>query len=218
VAQRDKNVVQWVYSSRNDRELAERYDEWAKSYDTDLETEFGWRGPLVAVEVAAKYFPKDARILDAGAGTGLVGQLLRERGYANLVAMDLSMGMLKAAREKHAYQEFHQMALGKPLGFPSDSFEGVISVGVFTIGHAPASSLDELVRVTSPGGHIVFSIRPDVYAGAGFKDKQAELESAGKWEIVEVSEPAPVLPKGEPDVLHQVWVYRVCTLPSQSPS
>ena len=209
MAQREKNVVQWVYSSRNDRELAERYDEWAKTYDTDLESEFGWRGPLLAVEVACKYFPKHARILDAGAGTGLVGQLLHERGYANLVAMDLSMGMLQAAREKHAYQEFHQMALGKRLGFASDSFDGVISVGVFTIGHAPASSLDELVRVTKPEGHIVFSIRPDVYASAGFKEKQAALESAGKWELVEVSEPAPVLPKGEPDVLHQVWVYSV---------
>jgi SAM-dependent methyltransferase len=209
VAQRDKNVVQWVYSSRNDRELAERYDEWAKSYDADLEIEFGWRGPLMAVEIAAKYFPQDARLLDAGAGTGLVGQLLHQRGYANLVAMDLSAGMLQAAREKHAYQELHQMALGKTLGFASDSFDGVISVGVFTIGHAPASSLDELVRVTKPEGHIVFSIRPDVYASAGFKEKQAELELAGKWGIVEVSEPAPVLPKGEPDVLHQVWVYKV---------
>jgi len=209
VVQREMYVVQWVYSSRNDRELAERYDEWSKTYDTDLEADFGWRGPLVAVEVAGKYFPKDARILDAGAGTGLVGQLLRERGYVNLVAMDLSKGMLEAARKKHAYNEFHQMALGKTLGFASDSFAGVISVGVFTIGHAPASSLDELVRVTNPGGHIVFSIRPDVYEGGGFKDKQAELESEGKWEIVEVSDPAPVLPKGEPDVLHQVWVYRV---------
>jgi len=209
VAERDKNVVQWVYSSRNNRELAERYDEWAKTYDTDLEAEFGWRGPLVAVEVAGKYFPKDARILDAGAGTGLVGQLLSERGYANLVAMDLSMGMLEAAREKNAYKEFHQMVLGTTLGFASDSFDGVISVGVFTVGHAPASSLDELVRVTRPAGHIVFAIRPDVYEGAGFKDKQAELESEGKWEMVEVSDPAPVLPKGEPDVLHQVWVYKV---------
>ena len=209
MAQREKNVVQWVYSSSNDRELAERYDEWSKTYDTDLETDFGWRGPLVAVEVATRYFPKDARILDAGAGTGLVGQLLHERGYENLVAIDLSLGMLEAAREKHAYKEFHQMALGKPLGFASDSFGGVISVGVFTIGHAPASSLDELVRVTSPGGHIVFSIRPDVYEGSGFKEKQAELVSEGKWEFIEVSDPAPVLPKGEPDVLHQVWVYRV---------
>ena len=31
-----QNRVQWVYSSRNNEELAERYDHWAKDYDTDL--------------------------------------------------------------------------------------------------------------------------------------------------------------------------------------
>jgi hypothetical protein len=78
-----------------------------------------------------------------------------------------------------------------------------------TVGHAPASSLDELVRITRPGGHVVFSLRPDVYEGSGFKDKHAALEASGKWTLVEVSDPTPVLPKGEPEVMHQVWVYRV---------
>jgi hypothetical protein len=82
-------------------------------------------------------------------------------------------------------------------------------VGVLTVGHAPASSLDELVRVTRSGGHIVFTLRPDVYEGSGFKEKQAKLESEGKWKLVEVTDPVPVLPKGEPDVFHQVWVYQV---------
>jgi len=35
------------------------------------------------------------------------------------------------------------------------------------------------------------------------------LESEGKWKFVEVSEKRQVLPKGEPDVYHQVWVYQV---------
>lgn len=209
MARPEKNVVQWVYSSRNERELAERYDEWAKTYDKDLDDDFGWVGPKVAVDIAVKYFPKDARILDAGAGTGLVGALLCERGYSNLVAMDLSKGMLEAARAKKAYNEFHQMTMGEALGFASDSFDGVISVGVLTVGHAPASSLDELIRVTKPGGHVVYTLRPDVYGGNGFREKHAQLESANKWKLVEVTDPVPVLPKGEPDVCHQVWVHRV---------
>ena len=156
-----------------------------------------------------RYVPKDARILDAGAGTGLVGKLLSQRGYTNLIAMDLSDGMLSEARKKNAYREFYQMVMGKPLDFPSDSFDAVISVGVLTVGHAPASSLDELVRVTRPDGHVVFTLRPDVYEGSGFKEKHAQLESQGKWRLVEVSDPVQVLPKGEPDVFHRVWVYRI---------
>jgi ubiquinone/menaquinone biosynthesis C-methylase UbiE len=209
MTQREANVVQWVYASKNEQELAERYDEWAKTYDEDLDKDFGWVGPLFAVETAVKYVPKDARILDAGAGTGLVGQLLSERGYANLVAMDLSEGMLNEARKKNAYQEFHQMVMGQTLGFPSNSFDAVISVGVLTVGHAPAGSLDEFVRVTRPAGHVVFTLRPDVYEGSGFKEKHAELESQGQWKLIEASNPEQVLPKGEPEVLHQVWVYRI---------
>lgn len=209
MAQREENVVQWVYASRNEQELAERYDEWATTYDEDLDKDFGWFGPTFAVETAVKYLQKGDRILDAGAGTGLVGKLLSERGYTHLVAMDLSEGMLNEARKKNAYKEFYRMVMGKPLAFPSDSFDAVISVGVLTVGHAPASSLDELVRVTRPGGYIVFSLRPDVYEGSGFKEKHAELESRGEWELAEVSDPVQVLPKGEPDVFHQVWVYRV---------
>jgi SAM-dependent methyltransferase len=206
---RDK--VQWIYSSRDNKELEERYDIWAKDYDEDLDDGFGWIGPQRAVEFLVKYVRKDARILDAGAGTGLVGELLKKQGYKNLVAMDLSRGMLEEARKKNAYREFHQMVMGEPLNYKTGSFHAVISVGVLTVGHAPASSLDELVRITRPGGYIVFSLRPDVYRDSGFKDKQEDLEATGKWKLVEASEEFQPLPKGEPEVYHQVWVYQVAS-------
>lgn len=201
--------VQWIYSSRDNKELEERYDRWAKDYDTDLDEGFDWLGPQRAVEFFARYVNKEARVLDAGAGTGLVGELLARQGYNNLVAMDLSIGMLEEARKKNAYREFHQMVMGESLNYDTDSFDAVISIGVLTVGHAPASSFDELIRITKPGGYIVFSLRPDVYRDSGFKDKQDALESEGKWKLVEVSEKFQPLPKGEPDVYHQVWVYQL---------
>ena len=204
-----QNRVQWIYSSRNNQELAERYDQWAKDYDRDLEQDFEWLGPQRAAEVFARYVPKNSRILDAGAGTGLVGKLLWEKGYRQIVALDLSSGMLAEARRKNVYQEFYQMVMGEPLGFDTDSFDAVVSVGVLTVGHAPASSLDELVRITRPGGYVVFSLRPDIYETAGFQEKQAELESQGKWRLAEETEKFQPLPKGEPEVYHQVWVYQV---------
>ncbi|MFC2006251.1 class I SAM-dependent DNA methyltransferase [Chloroflexota bacterium] len=204
-----QNRVQWIYASRDNKELAERYDQWAKDYDADLEDEFGWQGPKRAAEFFANFVPKEARILDAGAGTGLVGELLAKMGYKDLVAMDLSDGMLEEARKKNVYREFHRMVMGETLNFTTDSFDAIISVGVLTVGHAPASSLDELVRITRPGGHVVFSLRPDVYENAGFKEKQAALESDGKWKLVKASENFQPLPKGEPDVYHQVWAYQV---------
>ena len=205
----NQNRVQWVYSSRDNRELEERYDQWARDYDSDLITEFEYHSPRRAAEVLAAHVPRNARILDAGAGTGLVGEILSSMGYQRMVAMDLSQGMLEEARKKGVYESFHQMVMGETLDYETGSFDAVITVGVLTVGHAPASSLDELVRVTRPNGHIVFSLRPDVYESNGFRERQDELESQGKWQLVERTEEFRPMPKGEPEVTHRVWVYRV---------
>ena len=204
-----QNRVQWIYSSKDINELQERYDYWAAEYDSDLNRDFGWFAPQLAAEVLQRYVPTTARILDAGAGTGLVGKALKELGYGSIVAMDLSTGMLEVAKKTEAYESFDQMVLGETLGYETDSFDAVISVGVFTVGHVPAAGLDDLVRVTKPGGFIVYSLRPDVYEENGFREKHAELEAAGKLSIVEATEPVHVLPIGEPEVEHQVWVLRI---------
>lgn len=204
-----QNRVQWVYSSRSKEELAERYDQWAKDYDAEITQDFGGCAPQVAAGFFAQYVPKEARILDAGAGTGLVGEVLVKLGYADLVAIDLSQSMLEEARKKNVYRQLHQMVMGEPLDFATNSFDAVVSVGVLTVAHAPASSLDELIRITKPGGYIVFTLHIDAYESYGFKEKLVALESEDKWKLVEVSEKLQLMPKGEPDVYHQVWVYQV---------
>ena len=201
--------VKWIYTSRDNDELARRYDAWAKSYDSDLDDAYGWIGPQQAAEVFSRMVPRHARILDAGAGTGLVGQALAVCGYTDIAAGDLSVGMLEEARRKKVYRDFHQMVLGEPLAFEKDAYDAIISVGVLTLGHAPPSAFDELIRITAPGGHIVFSLRTDVYAQNGFREKQTELEQAQAWALVAMSEAFQPMPKGEPDVWHRVWAYRV---------
>ena len=204
-----ENRVQWVYASENNRQLQDRYDEWAKEYDDNLEADFGYVMPRIAAETFERFVSKDAKVLDAGAGTGLVGVELNRLGYADIEAMDLSLGMLEVARAKNVYGALHQMVMGEPLGFETNSYDATICVGVLTLGHAPANSLDELVRVTKPGGYIAFTLRPDVYEQNGFRETQERLASEDRWELVEVTDEFLGLPKGEPDVLFHVWVYRV---------
>jgi len=204
-----QNRVQWVYASRDNEELAARYDRWSSDYDVDLAEEFGWVGPQRAAEVFARFVPKQGRVLDAGAGTGLTGRCLAALGYRDLLGIDLSAGMLEQAGQKGVYRELRRMVLGEPLDLEAGTFAGVISVGVFTLGHAPATALRELVRVTQAGGHVIFTLRPDVYESAGFREEQDRLVADGAWELVEVGEPFQTLPKGEPEVYHRVWVYRI---------
>ena len=207
--ERSEERVQWIYSSQNNSELSERYDEWAKDYDKDLSEVFGWIAPKTASDYLAKYVEANSNVLDAGAGTGLVGLALAEHGLQNLTAMDLSEGMLKEARNKNVYKSFDQMTLGEHLDYETNSFDAVITVGVMTLGHAGPESFDELIRITKPQGYIVFTIRTDVYLENGFKEKQAEVESNKLWKLIEISDEFHPLPVGEPEVLHQVWVYKV---------
>ncbi|MEE3346180.1 MAG: class I SAM-dependent methyltransferase [Chloroflexota bacterium] len=207
--ERSEERVQWIYSSQNNSELSERYDEWAKDYDKDLSEVFGWIAPKTASDYLAKYVEANSNVLDAGAGTGLVGLALAEHGFQNLTAMDLSEGMLKEARNKNVYKSFDQMTLGEHLDYETNSFDAVITVGVMTLGHAGPESFDELIRITKPQGYIVFTIRTDVYLENGFKEKQAEVESNKLWKLIEISDEFHPLPVGEPEVLHQVWVYKI---------
>ena len=205
----EQNIVQWVYSSRDVGELRERYDRWASSYEHDLENDFGWSGPQLAADVFTRHVPRGARVLDAGAGTGLVGRALKEKGYTSMVAMDLSEGMLAEARKTGAYGSYDRMVLGEPLAYETNSFDAAVSVGVFTVGHVPAGGLDELVRVVRPGGYIVYSLRPDIYEANGFQKKHADLEAAGKAAVIEATDPRRAMPIGEPGVEHQIWVLKV---------
>lgn len=204
-----KERVEWIYRTRNNEQLSVRYDEWAKDYEDDLNKAFNWIGPERVTEVFAASVDRNARALDIGAGTGMVGVLLAKQGYTDLTAIDLSQGMLDEARRKDVYRELRTMVLGEHLDYEDDTFDAGVSCGVFTVGHAPASSFDELVRIIRPGGLLIFSVQTVAYETAGFKEKFSELGASGKWEEVSVSEKYRPLPKGESDVWHRVWTCRV---------
>jgi hypothetical protein len=65
-----------------------------------------------------------------------------------------------------------------------------------------------MIRVTRPGGHIVFSLRTDAYEPLGFKVVQAALESAGDWKLLEISDPHQAFTRKDFDVHHRIWVYQ----------
>jgi hypothetical protein len=55
-----------------------------------------------------------------------------------------------------------------------------------------------LIRVTKPGGHMIFSVRTDVYEDNGFREKQEALEREQKWQLLETTEPFAHLRFGRP--------------------
>lgn len=101
----------------------------------------------------------DARILDCAAGTGLVGEKLRNYGYKNIDALDASQEMLDIAKQKNIYQKLICDFMGtNNLPLEADTYDAVVATGCFCPGHVNGSCLQELIRVTKPGGFIVLSM------------------------------------------------------------
>ena len=196
-----------LYNASNLDELREAYDAWAKTYDQQIMVDYGWSGPSLIVEQVRSLLADGAVILDAGAGTGAVGLVAREAGFTTLDAMDLSLDMLEIAREHGIYRDVRVGVLGEPLDYATNSYDAVLSAGVFTPGHAPPEGFDELVRIVKPGGAICFTLRHDV-TPPGFLETFDRLKEMGLWEQVSVSDPFQGMPGGEPEVRHRVWLFR----------
>ena len=204
-----ENAVQWVYASKNNQELANRYDQWSKSYDSDLARDFNWKGHIHCAEILTQYSKQNELIIDVGCGTGLCGTEMNNRGYNNIDGFDLSIGMLNEARGLNIYKDLRQGTLGEQLEYTTNSYDAAVAAGVFSQGHAPPSGWDEVVRIIKPNGHFILTIRSDSYELLGFKEKSNELIDSKQVELLESSEPMQLLPKGEPDVYHIIRVYRV---------
>ena len=157
-----------VYAAKTPEALNAAYQIWAESYDRET-LELGYCLPFVITSWLSRYVKPDAGpILDAGCGTCLSGPLLAALGYSDVCGIDMSPNMLEAAKRRGGYANLVEAELGKTLPFESSSFAAFISTGVFTAGHAPASSLIELARVLKSGGFGVFTIRDSIFESGGF--------------------------------------------------
>ena len=197
-----------VYAEAKKRGPGALYGEWAGDYDID-NAKLGIRLPGVAASLAARHIPRgEGPILDAGAGTGAVGETLSILGYDRITAIDISPEMLEVAAGTGAYTEVRQADLGAPLPFDDACFADALCIGSFGPGHAPPSALRELARVTRPGGMIIFNLVARTWREQGFPAALSELAERGTWEEVERTAPFRVYTIGEPDLLTILFAFR----------
>ena len=195
-------------ASLDEQEAA--YDDWAAKYERDL-CAMGYRLPAMATAVFTRTVPANAGpILDAGCGGGIQSEQLAQLGYGPIDGIDLSEGMLAVAKSKGFYRSLRKMTLGERLDFADDTFAATLSIGVITPKHAPASSFEELIRVTRPGGQIIFSLRDDAGQEPAYLDALATHSAAGRWRETFATPPGySAMPYGEPNVTHRVHAYEV---------
>ena len=173
------------------------YDEQAPTYDTTLAS-WGYDAPWRVAELLLRTLPADRApqtVLDAGCGTGLAGQALRDAGFAGrLLGIDLSPGSVALAAGRGIYDDVAVGDLQQPLEYDDDSVDGVVCVGVLTYVPDVAAIWDEFCRITRPGGAIVLTQRDDLWRERRCNEVLHDLERDGRWAVVHLSPPASYLP------------------------
>ncbi|MCP4978994.1 MAG: class I SAM-dependent methyltransferase [Gammaproteobacteria bacterium] len=205
--------LQRVYQADGEHKTLESlYDQWAQDYDQQL---WASGNPYIAIAtglVARHLADYDARILDAGCGTGNMALVLHQLGYRNIDGLDPSSGMLAVAQRKEVYQQIHQLYLSAQIALADNSYDAIVAAGVLTHGHAPCESLDGILKLTRAQGIIVFSLSSIAYEEYGFKQKIIELDDTGQWEKLDQSLLFRTYPFSEQEahLRHWVMAYRKC--------
>lgn len=196
-----------VYQAGGDRaRLDELYDEWARDYDQQI-----WASGNPYIAIAAGFVGRyiedlDARILDAGCGTGNMAQILHQIGYCNLDGLDPSQGMLAIAKHKQIYRRLYLLSLGASVDLPAASYDAVVAAGVLTHGHAPPESLDGILGLIREGGVVIFSLSSVAFEEYGFKQKIEALDAAGNWRQLGKSRLFRTYPFSEREAALRHWV------------
>ena len=120
---------------------------------------------------------KGGRALDVGCGVGQVVSRLTEAGF-EAWGVDVSEPNIERARQ---FSERCLLYEGKHIPFPDNHFDAVGALNVLEHVDEPEAFIQELVRVTRPGGKIVIS-SPNFYRVAGIRDYHPRMRGLGnKW-------------------------------------
>lgn len=134
--------------------VEEAYARWAPIYDLVF-TAVMKPGRKAAAAAASR---PGGRVLDVGVGTGL--ELPMFASGTRLVGVDLSEPMLRVAQKRIAREGLRDVEGlvvmdAMRMAFPDDYFDCVVAPYVLTVVPDPGKTMDELARVTRPGGEIV---------------------------------------------------------------
>ncbi len=158
-------------------EIKELYRLWSHSYDVAFGEAQGYQLPR---EVAAAFVAAGGTgpVLDVGAGTGLVGEILHVMNTAPVDGIDLSREMLDVAMMKGHYRTLTACDVTQPLELMDAPYQGVVSAGTFTLGHVGPEALQHLLAVAAPEAVFVISVNAAHYVSAGFEAAFEDLGTA----------------------------------------
>jgi len=149
--------------------------------------------PRKCVQTILDHVPlaKDAAILDVGCGTGIVGQLLSDAGFNNIVGADASDVFIAYTSAKGIYKEARVMLFGQGVDmYPEDlkgRFDLVTASCVWCPSHIPCVAFEDIHASLKPGGYFVTPVCECYWQDGepeGYKDKMDDMVQEGKFRLI----------------------------------
>ena len=133
------------------------FDDWPARYDEWFETPIGRAVRKREAELIGEFLSPqpEEKVLDAGCGTGVFTLDILAAG-ASVVGLDISGPMISVARKKTRGYLFSGVR-GDMLRLPfrDNHFDKAVSITALEFIKDARSAVDELFRVTRPGGCVV---------------------------------------------------------------
>lgn len=70
------------------------------------------------------------------------------------------------------------------VNISDNTYDAVVGTGTLASGHVGPDAFDELIRITKPGGHIVFTVRKGAYEDHDYRKHMIELEQDKAWALL----------------------------------
>lgn len=116
------------------------------------------------------------RVLDVGCGSGIFTEFFIDAG-AELTGLDISVPMLNDAHLRLADKPFDSVAGNMySLPFPDHYFDKTVSITALEFVPDAQQAINEMFRVTKPGGRIVVSTLNSLSPWAERRKKAAEKD------------------------------------------
>ena len=202
-----KKWLDIVYQEKNSTRLKKHYRDWASEYDKDLNA-WGYAYPreLKKILIDKIRINKNAKILDAGCGTGYVAETLKDLNFSNIVGLDYSQDMLNIAKKKKIYKRLIKQSLNKKTNLRSNQFNAVLCTGVLTSGHVGPVAIKELIRLTKKKDYLILSISESIYENFGFR-KEIE-KRANEISKIFISKPFIALPNHKSSARSRMYLFQ----------
>lgn len=188
----ERQFLDTAYGLENMDKTRSFYDDWAATYDAEIERN-GYATPRRCAEALARHADLTAPLLDLGCGTGLSGIALRAAGFTTVDGAEPSAEMRSRAEACGAYRAIHAIEPEDPLPFEPGTYAHVVAAGVISPGHAPPEAMDKALAILPPGGCLVFSLNDHALEEAPYPDRATALVSGGVAELLH-REHGPHLP------------------------